>query len=152
MKINEPTGKTRDRCAGQPAFTLIEVVFAASIAALVLAGMFEGYNMVGRRAQYSADNLAASAMAMGQLEKVISTQWIPSEGNYSLLNRSSTNTNNLCLPSANGSVITCTNYTTVSNISTTPPYAYVQVQCIWSLPTYGGTYTNTVAVIRAPNL
>jgi hypothetical protein len=64
---------------------------------------------------------------------------------------SGTLTGNLCLPSAQGNVITCTNITTINQISTVPPYAMIKVQCIWTFPNYGGTYTNTVAVLRAPN-
>jgi type II secretory pathway pseudopilin PulG len=151
MKIDESTGRSRNRCASQAAFTLIEVAFAAAIAALVLAGMFEGYNMSGRRAQFSACNLAANAMAMQQLEQVVSVDWVASSGNNSLLNMNATNLNNLCLPSANNNVINCTNITRVTAVSTSPPYDYVEVQCIWGFPTYGGTFTNTVAVLRAPN-
>jgi len=152
MKINEPAGKTRNRSTGQKAFTLIEVAFAAAVAALVLAGMFQGYNVAGRRAQFSACNLAANATAMRVLEQVVSAGWVPSDGNSALLYMSSTNPGNLCLPSANGTVFTCTNIAQVTEVSTSPPYAMIQVQCIWSFPTYGGTFTNTVAVMRAPNL
>ena len=49
MKFDESTGNARNRRTGPAGFTLIEVVFAAAIAAMVLAGMFEGY-----RCQYVA--------------------------------------------------------------------------------------------------
>jgi type II secretory pathway pseudopilin PulG len=151
MKIDESTGKARNRRTGQAAFTMIEVTIAAAIAGMVLAGMFEGYNMAGRRAQFSSCNLAANAMAMQQLEQVISVDWVASSGVNSLLNMSSTNLANLCLPSANGNVINCTNYTRVTAISSIPPYDFIEVQCVWSFPTYGGTFTNTIAVLRGPN-
>jgi type II secretory pathway pseudopilin PulG len=154
MKIERSTGTGINRCAGQAAFTLIEVAFAAAIAALLLAGMFQGYNLAGRRAQFSACSLAANTTAMGQMEKVIAATWVPSPPyiNNLLLTLSSTNTTNLCLPSAQGSVVTCTNITTVTLISSNPPYAMIQVQCVWGFPSYGGTFTNTVAVLRAPTL
>ena len=57
MKFDESTGNARNRRTGPAGFTLIEVVFAAAIAAMVLAGMFEGYNMSGRQSMYSACNL-----------------------------------------------------------------------------------------------
>ena len=155
MKIDRTTGIPGNRCAGQSAFTLIEVVLSTAIAALVLAGMFQGYNMVGRRVQFSACNLAASATAMRQLEQVVSANWIPTYGITQQLFSTpllTPQTGNLCLPSAKGNVLTCTNLTTISQISTTPPYTMIQVQCVWSFPTYGGIFTNTVAVLRAPNL
>ena len=154
MKIKRPSGTARNRSAGHAGFTLIEVAFATAIAALMLAGMFQGYNLAGRRAQFSACSLAANTTAMGQLEQVIAANWVPSPpyANNLLLTLSSTNMTNLCLPSAQGNVVNCTNITTVTLVSTNPPYAMVQVQCIWSFPDYGGTFTNTVAVLRAPTL
>jgi prepilin-type N-terminal cleavage/methylation domain-containing protein len=150
MKISE----TVNNACGlrQAGFTMIEVTFAAAIAALVLAGMFQGYNMAGMQAQFSACNLAANSQAMKQLEQADSASWVPSYNNNELLTMSGTNTGNLCLPSVNGNLINCTNYTTVTQISTTPPYAMIQVQCVWSFPSYGGMFTNTVAVLRAPNI
>jgi type II secretory pathway pseudopilin PulG len=151
MKIDRPTGTARNRGAGQPAFTLIEVAFAAAIAALVLAGMFQGYNMAGRRAQYSACTLAANAMAMQQLEQCIGATWLPSIGVTTLLNQNGTNSTNLYLPSAQGNVVNCTVTYNTTPVSSNPPYAMIQAQCVWTFPGYGGTYTNTLAVLRAPN-
>jgi type II secretory pathway pseudopilin PulG len=151
MKIDRLTNTTGNRRAGQLAFTLIEVAFAAAIAALVLAGMFQGYSMAGRRAQFSACSLAANNMAMAQLELVNSATWIPSYGMTQLLTLSGTQTTNLYLPSAKGNVVNCTNTTLVTPVSTSPPYVMIQVQCSWTLPNYGGTFTNTVAVLRSPN-
>lgn len=154
MKIQRPTGIAGNRSAGQAAFSLIEVGFAIGIATLVIAGLFQGYNLAGRRAQFSACSLAANTTAMGQLEQVVAANWVPSPPyiNNLLLTLSSTNTTNLCLPSAQGNVVNCTNIVTVTLVSTNPPYAMIQVQCIWGFPSYGGTFTNTVAVLRAPTL
>jgi hypothetical protein len=155
MKIAEPSGITRKRCAGKAAFTIIEVAFSAAIAALVLAGMFQGYNLAGRQAQFSACNLAANAAATRQLEQVISANWVPSYGDNTMLNMNGMMAcNNLCLPSANGNLINCTNFVFVTNVpgSAGAPYAFIEVQCVWSFPTYGGVFTNTVSVLRAPNL
>ena len=126
---------------------------ATAIAALVLGGMFTGYNMAGRRAQYSACSLAANSEAVRQLEVVMSVPWVQSIPNSQLFatNLTAPQYHNLCLPSALSNVVNCTNYTTIKQISTNPPYAMIQVQCVWTLPNYGGTYTNTVAVLRAPN-
>jgi len=153
MKIRS-TGIAGNRRGGREAFTLIEVVFAAAIAGLVMAGMFQGYTLVGRQAQFSACSYAATATAMSQMEQVIAANWVPSPPyiNNTLLTLSSTNPGNLCLPSAGGSVINCTNITQVTLVSSNPPYAMIKVQCIWTMPNYGGVFTNTVAVLRAPTL
>jgi hypothetical protein len=132
---------------------LIEVVLATAIAALVMAGMFTGYNMAGRRAQFSACNIAANNCAMAKMEQCIAAQWVPSFGITELFAPSLTvpQPTNLCLPVARSNFVTCTNYTTISQVSSTPPYALIQVQCVWSFPAYGGTYTNTVTTLRAAN-
>ncbi len=137
--------------AGQGGFTVIEVAFAAAIAALVLAGMFEGYNMSGRRSQFAACSIAANTAAMAQLERVVSASWVPSSGVTTLLGLGATNGASLDLPSAQGNTVNCTNAISVTQISTNPPYAMVQVSCIWTFPGYGGVYTNTVAILRAPD-
>lgn len=152
MKIHKLKRPASKWFAGESAFTLIEVAFAAAVAALILAGMFEGYNMASRRAQFSACNLAGNAAAMRQLERIISSDWVPSYNNTALLTNNGTSFGNLSLPSANSNVITCTNtYKTVA-INASAPYAFVQVQCSWTFPSYTNIFTNTVAVLRAPNL
>lgn len=152
MKIARSLQATRKRRTGQEGFTLIEVAVAAAIAGLVLAGMFKGYNIAGRQAQFAACEIAATSQAMRHLEQVVAADWIPSYGITNLLAMGGTERTNLCLPTSQGNVVNCTNITTVSQISTIPPYAMVKVQCIWSFPTFGGTYTNTVGTIRAPNI
>ena len=124
---------------------------ATAIAALVLAGMFEGYNLAGRQAQFSACSLAANTTAMRQMEQCIAANWIPSYGITTLLNQNGSYSTNLCLPSAQSNVVNCTVNFNTTQISINPPYAMIQVQCVWTFPSYGGTYTNTVAVLRAPN-
>jgi hypothetical protein len=151
MKIDRPTRTARKQCAGHAAFTLIEVAFATAIGAVLFAGMFMGYNLAGRKAQFSACSLAANTTAMRQLELVTSADWVPSYGQTQLLTLSGTQTGSLCLPSAQGNVVSCTNVTTVTPVSSSPAYAMIQVQCSWTFPGYGGVYTNTVAVLRAPN-
>lgn len=151
MNLMRLASTDRKRIGGRKGFTLIEVVIAGAISALVMAGMFEGYAIAGRRAQFSACSVAATAEAMHQLEGVFSAEWVPAYGNNALLALGGTSTANLCLPVAESNVITCTNYVTVTEVSTNPPYALIQAQCVWVFPNYGGTYTNTVSVLRAPN-
>jgi membrane-associated PAP2 superfamily phosphatase len=129
----------------------MELVFASAIAALVMAGIFQGYNMASRRAQYSACSLAANSIAMRQMEQCIAASWVPGYGATNLLTQTGSYSTNLCLPSALSNVVSCTVSYTTSQLSTNPPYAMIQVQCVWTLPSYGGTFTNGFATMRAPN-
>jgi hypothetical protein len=57
--------------------------------------------------------------------------------------------NTLYLPNIGDITVPYTNFITISNISSSPPYALVRVDCVWAFIDMG-TFTNTVAVIRAP--
>ncbi len=150
MRICRPV---RDGGAA-PAFTLIEIAVSLAIAVVVMAGMFRGYTMASRRAQFSSYQLAANAMAMQQLEQIVAAQWIVSGTTVTnIFSQSLTNTqiNALCLPNTGTNLVYGTNYATVTQLSTNPPYLMVQVSCVWNFMGLG-TFTNTVAVLRSPDL
>jgi type II secretory pathway pseudopilin PulG len=137
-----------------PAFTLIEVAVALAISVLIMTGMFKGYTLASRRAQFSSYQLAANAMAMQQMESIVAATWVVSGTSVTnVFNSSLTNTQvaALCLPNSATNLVYATNYATVSQISTNPPYLMVQVSCIWNFMGMG-TFTNTVAVLRGPDL
>jgi type II secretory pathway pseudopilin PulG len=150
MRISLP-----DRSSGMaPAFTLIEVTVAVGIAVLAMAGMFEGYTLASRRAQYSSYQLAANAMAMQQMESIVAATWVVSGTSVTnIFSPSLTNTqvSALCLPNSATNLVYATNFATVTQLSTNPPYVMVQVSCVWNFMGMG-TFTNTVAVLRAPDL
>jgi len=150
MRLCRPVWSRR----GSSAFTLIEVVVAMAIAVLVMAGMFEGYNVASRQAQFSSYQLAANAMAMQQLESIVAATWVVSGTSVTnMFSPSLTNSqvSALCLPNSGTNLVYATNFATVKQISSNPPYALVQVSCIWSFIGLG-TFTNTVAALRAPDL
>jgi prepilin-type N-terminal cleavage/methylation domain-containing protein len=137
-----------------PAFTLIEVAVAMAISVLVMAGMFQGYTMASRRAQFSSYQLAANAMAMQQMESIVAATWVVSGTSVTnIFSSSLTNTQvaALCLPNTATNLVYATNYATVTQVSTNPPYVMVQVSCVWNFMGMG-TFTNTVAVLRAPDI
>ena len=137
-----------------PGFTLIEVAVALAISVLVMAGMFKGYTLASRRAQFSSYQLAANAQAMQQLESIVAATWVVSGTSVTnIFSSSLTNTQiaALCLPNSATNLVYATNYATVSQISTNPPYLMVQVSCVWSFMGMG-VFTNTVAVLRSPDL
>src|ERR1700678_1262581 len=145
MRICRPI---RNRGAA-PAFTLIEVAVAVAVAALVMAGLFQGYTMSSRRAQFSAFQLAANSMAIQQMESIVAATWVISGTSVTnIFSPSLTNTqvNALCLPSSGTNLVYATNYATVQQISTNPPYVMVQVSCVWSFMGMG-VFTNTISVL-----
>ena len=100
---------------------------AAAIAALLCTGDRGVLIRWGRaRSQYAACSLAANMQAMKKIEQVIFANWIPSYGMTNIFNPALTNidTENLEMPVAITNVVTCTNYTTVTLLSTNPPYLH----------------------------
>jgi type II secretory pathway pseudopilin PulG len=136
------------------AFTLIEVAVAMAIAVLAMAGMFQGYALASRRAQFSDFQLAANAMAMQQMESIVAATWVISGTSVTnIFSPTLTNTQVAALgvPSSGTNLVYATNFATVQQISTNPPYVMVQVSCVWGFMGMG-TFTNTVAVLRGPDL
>jgi type II secretory pathway pseudopilin PulG len=150
MRISQPIrGRKMAR-----AFTMIEIAVALGVSVLVMAGMFQGYTMASRRAQFSTFQLAAQAMAMQQMESIVAATWVISGTSVTnIFSPALTNTqvNALCLPSSGTNLVYATNYATVTQISTYPPYVMVQVSCVWNFMGLG-TFTNTVAALRSPDL
>lgn len=140
--------------AASPAFTLIEVAVAIAIAGLVMAGMFKGYQMAGRRAQFSAYQEAANTMAMQQMESIVAAQWVVSGTKVTnIFNPTLTNSqvSFLCLPNSGSNAVYATNYASVTQLSTNPPYLMITVSCVWNFMGLG-VFTNTVAVLRSPDI
>jgi prepilin-type N-terminal cleavage/methylation domain-containing protein len=149
MKISQT-----DRVKPCPAaFTLIEVAVAVAVMGLVMAGMFEGYILASRRAQYASYSLAASAQAMLRMERIVGSSWtVSGTPCTNLFNPSLTNTTTvaLCMPSNGTNLAYATNIVTVQQLSTNPPYVWVQVSCVWGFMGLG-TFTNTVGLLKAPS-
>jgi prepilin-type N-terminal cleavage/methylation domain-containing protein len=137
-----------------PGFTLVEIAVALAISVLLMAGMFKGYTMASRRAQFSSFQLAANAMAMQQMESIVAATWVISGTSVTNIfspKLTSTQVNALCVPSSGTNLVYGTNYATVRQLSTYPPYVMVQVSCVWNFMDMG-TFTNTVGVLRSPDL
>jgi type II secretory pathway pseudopilin PulG len=150
MRMMQPVPAQRRASA----FTLIEVVVATAIAVLVMAGMFQGYSIASRQAQFSSFSLAANSMAMQQMESIVAASWVVSgTSKTNIFSPLLTNNqvNALCVPSSGTNLVYGTNYATVTQLSTNPPYVMVSVSCVWNFMGMG-TFTNTVAVLRGPDL
>jgi prepilin-type N-terminal cleavage/methylation domain-containing protein len=143
---------TRRKRDGQSGMTLMEIVMAIAISVVLLTGIFKGYLIISRRSMFAAYSVAANALAMKQMESIVTSTWIPSYGTTNLFNPqlTATQTNALGMPGSSTNLVYATNYASVRQLSTTPPYALVRVDCVWTYSDMG-TFTNTVALIRGPN-
>lgn len=154
LGASKQAGRTAQRMKSAGAFTLIEVAVSLAVAALVMAGMFQGYILASRRAQFSSYSLAASATAMKQMERIVASQWVISGISVTnIFNPTlvAVQTNALCLPSNGTNLVYATNFATVTQLSTNPPYLMVRVDCVWNFMGLG-VFTNTLAVMRGPDL
>ena len=136
------------------AFTLIEVTMCAALTVFVCAAIMKCYTIASRRSFYAACSLSANAEAMKKMEQVLNATWKYSAGGTNIFNPALTNNDpeNLEMPiSGATNFINCTNFTTVAQISTNPPYIMITVQCVWFYNGLGN-FTNTIACLRAPNL
>jgi type II secretory pathway pseudopilin PulG len=157
-------------------FTLVEVVIAIGIIALVFAGIIQGNILSAKRAEWSGYSLAAAALANQQIEQCRSALW--DNGVYPPINQLSTltqlsnwtyNTNTLTgtgytwsdldIPISGTNRIRATNYVLVRmiavNNTTNPPVKVqmVQVNTVWPFKRFNGTryYTNRTATYLAPD-
>jgi hypothetical protein len=144
--------KARAKFDDNSAMTLIEIVVALGISVLLMTGLFQGYTMVSRRAMFSSYSVAADALAMKQMEEIVPASWIPTLGVTNLFNPvlTTTQTNALGMPGSSTNLIYATNYASLRQVSTSPPYVMIRVDCVWSFMDMG-MFTNTVAVMRGPD-
>lgn len=157
-------------------YSLIEVVMAAGIIALVYGMILNCYIQSGLRAQWAGYSLAAESLAVQQIEQARTAKWDPNAGSASvnnitnlLLLSRSYNTNTLTLtgystnlldvPYASTNFTIATNFVTVRLVNlndgtTNPPQAYmIRVDTVWPF-TYQrkvSLFTNTIATYLGPD-
>ena len=167
------SSKTRESVGRGSAFTLVEVVFAIAIIALVFTGIITAYTHATRRAEWSGYSLAAQALAVQQLEVARAAVWDPTAGKNELTNLnllaaswnagtqtySGYTTNILDTPISRTNYIRATNYVTVRmfyiNNSSNPPVQIqmIRVNTVWPFTKGQATrfFTNTAASYFAPD-
>ena len=136
------------------AFTIIEVTLCAALTVFVCAAIMQCYMIASRRSFYASCSMAANAQAMKKMEQVINATWKYTAGGTNIFIPALTNADpeNLEMPvSGVTNLVNCTNFTSVTQISTNPPYVMIQVQCVWNYAGLG-LFTNTVATLRGPDL
>jgi type II secretory pathway pseudopilin PulG len=149
--------KTR-RCGAKDAFTLVEVVIAFALMAMVLGGVFYAYAQADRVAEWSSMSLAAQSYASQGLEQARSAQWdtqaatngdqLPATNAGSPVLPAQTDT--LDVPQT-GAPIWVTNYIYETTNQVSPPLREIKSVVIWSFPLTKKTFTNIVVTLRAPD-
>lgn len=151
--LNDSIANPLHERLGNTAFTLVEVVVSAAVAAMTVAGIVYGYTQSTKRAEWSGYSLAAQALAVQRLEQTRACRWDPDAGVDQLVSASfGVQTLVLDIPIIGTNAAYATNITTITAISTNPPLLrMVRVDCIWKFPVTGRFFTNTVATYRSPD-
>jgi prepilin-type N-terminal cleavage/methylation domain-containing protein len=148
-------------------FTLIEVLIAFGIFAIVTSGLIYGYVQANRSATWSSWSLAAQSIASQGLERARAAQWEelnstgssgpgtgdewPPTNNSSGVPMPYLDTNcTLDVPST-GQLIYVTNYIYITTVSTAPPLRMIRSDCKWQFPLTGQWSTNSAISLRAPD-
>ena len=144
------------RCKQRAAqgLTLVEVLVAFAISGLAMAGIVYGYVFSINSAERFSLSQAANAMATLRMEQIQAAYWDSTRSpvlDQVVTSNFPTQTVTLDLSGAGTNTTLATNYTTITNISTSPPVKRIRVDCVW---TYGVSHqlmTNTVETCRAPD-
>lgn len=145
---------TRSSIRRDTGFTLTEVVFSLALIGLTAGGIINGYIQSAKITDWQAHSLAAQSLAMQRVEQCRAAKW--DTRSYppvdQLVSSNFPNvTEQLDLPLAHTNASFATIYTTITTISTNPPYRMIQADCVWQVPQRRGYFTNTVVTYRAPD-
>jgi type II secretory pathway pseudopilin PulG len=160
--------KQADKKIAANAFTLVEVLMAFVILAIVMTGLMYGYVQANRMSEWSAMSLAAQSYASQGAEQLRAGDWRPRDGTNTGPNQPwevwpipGTVTNcgtNYILdipikgsPSSNDFAFFVTNYVFVTEPSTNPPVLQFYSVAYWVFPLTGKLNSNTVVLQRAPD-
>jgi prepilin-type N-terminal cleavage/methylation domain-containing protein len=141
--------------------TLAEVVVALAVASLTVASLVGGYISSTMAAEKSSLTLAANTRAIERLEDTHAATWSLATG----VDQLGTNVANvpptnfppkvvvLDLSAQSANVTYATNYTTITQVSVTPPLRRIHVDCVWRFRNrqYSTMITNSVETLRGPD-
>ena len=159
---------------GQLGITLIEVVMATAILALVFGGVLTAYMQSALRVEWTGYSLAAQSLAQQTVEQARSAVWDPAQTppvnnltNLNLRSLTYTSSNNTCtgyatnildVPYSGNSYIIATNFVTIKliyiNGITNTPAESLQVQTVWPFNYRPGQkllFTNTIGTLISPD-
>jgi prepilin-type N-terminal cleavage/methylation domain-containing protein len=155
------------------AFTLVEVLIAATILGLVFAGIINSYIQSGLRVQWSGYSLAAQSQASSVLEQLRSASWDPTQSgtnNNQVVNMNLTsqvyNATNQTYTGYSVGILdvpySTTNYTMATNFVTVQmvfvggvsnvQMQFIRVDTVWPFGLRrNAIFTNTVSTMIAPD-
>jgi len=173
--VARPAGPRSLICGGRSraGFTLVEVVMAVAIVALVFGGIISAYIQTGLRLQWTGYSLAAESLAIETIEQARSSVWDPAQTppvnevtNLNLLSISYNSasqtwsgycTGILSVPYESTNYVVATNYVTVQMVNVggvaNVQEQVVQVKTVWPFVIRASNllFTNTVSTIIAPD-
>jgi len=168
MLSNLKTFERRRKLAGM---TLVEVIMAMAIVALVFCGTIEAYIQSSQRIEWSGYSMAAQSLAQATIEQTLAGVWDPcipenestnlnvmsSSYNANTLTWTGYCTNILDVPYSGTNFVIATNFITIQQISING-YSnvwgqVVRVDCVWPFGFRAGSpcFTNTVCTLMAPD-
>jgi prepilin-type N-terminal cleavage/methylation domain-containing protein len=165
---NRKTKEHLRKCSGM---TLIEVVMAMAIVALVCGGVIEAYIQSSQRIVWSGYSMAAQSLAQETIEQALAGVWDPcipenestnlnvvsSSYNSTTLTWTGYCTNILDVPYSGTHYVIATNFITIQQINingVSNVWAQViRVDCVWPFVIRRGQpcFTNTVCTLMAPD-
>lgn len=164
--------KQKNRRNAADAFTLVEVLMAIVIMAMVMTGLLYGYVQANRMAEFSSLSLAAQSYASQGIEQIRSAQWNsqmwpitngpdtgderPPTTNSSgvvtpIVQVATLDIPTIGQPTSSNFAFWVTNYIRVTQISANPKLRQIQSDAVWTFALTGKRYTNTVITLRAPD-
>ncbi|HTI97690.1 MAG TPA: hypothetical protein VL527_02215 [Dongiaceae bacterium] len=170
MSINQSPSGWPHRGATS-AFTLVEVVLAVAITALLFGGIIVGNTFTCRRAEWTGYSLAAQSLGVQQLEQARAAVWDQNGNDITNLNLINWSYNSgsqvgtgysvdtLDIPVAGTNFVYATNFVTIRmlplNNATNPPIyvQMVQIDTVWPFNAGRATkfFTNSIATYLAPD-
>lgn len=131
-----------------------EVVIAVVIALGSIVGILTGYQLASYRAQWAVYSEAAQWLAMQRIEQVRGARWQPlafPPVDELVASNFPVAVSPLSVPVTSAGAATARLVTTISNLSSSPPLKFIQVDCIWSCG-QRGPFTNRAFLLRSPDL
>lgn len=155
-------------------YSLIEVVIAMAVVAMIFGGVIRSYEQAGVRIEWTGYSLAAQQLANQVVEQCKAATWDPTRlsgpqndlTNMALLSASYSTTNLtytgylngvLDIPYSSTNAITAKSYVTVTmsylSGNTNIPVQFIRVDTVWPFRPRGNTtyFTNTICTMVAPD-
>lgn len=135
--------------------SLVEVVLAVAIFAIVFGSVLKGLTQANLRATWIAYDAAASKMAEQRMEQIRNARWDPTTTpaiDEVITNNFSTTAAALDMNGGTGNSIIATSTVQIVPMpnSASPSYKVVRVEVTWSFFSRG-PFTNSVLSIRGPD-